>query len=110
MSKYTGLHGRSPDYQNEHGAITGEDHFVPEGWDELDRGICPRCGRTVLWNPATEKWEADESLVVLVLLDGEVKAIDNALDWLSMRAEPARNAEFARDQVQRQYELNRDEG
>lgn len=85
-----------------------EEHAVPEHWEDLNRGICPYCGRTVMWNQVTEKWELDDSLTVLVLLEGEVKAIDNALEWLMTRGDQAAtNADFAREQVQRQYDLNR---
>lgn len=58
-----------------HTAITGPDHFVPEGWDDLNRGICPRCGLTVVWNPEVEQWLPSDDLVVLVLHREEFQKI-----------------------------------
>lgn len=50
-------------------------HFVPEGWDDLDRGICP-CGEIVVWDEATDRWNPDRSMVVLVLTAIEAKQLE----------------------------------
>lgn len=72
-------HGRSEFDATRHGTA-GNPHFVPEGWEDLDRGICPGCGLTVSWcaegveSPlAPEGWYHDETLTVLVLTEDEVR-------------------------------------
>lgn len=47
---------------------THERHFVPDGWDDLDRGICP-CGELVRWTGTG--WTVDRSLVAFVLTRDE---------------------------------------
>lgn len=55
------------------------EHFVPEGWEETDRGICP-CGEAVIWNEAAQRWDPDRSLVVFVLTEAEAQHLrDDAL-------------------------------
>lgn len=54
-----------------------DEHYVPEGWDELDRGLCPHCGQTVTWNEEAERWDLDPTLTVLVLTKDE---FDKVLD------------------------------
>lgn len=70
------IHGRTDyDHVDEH-----LEHFVPEGWEELDRGICPKCGQTVAWDEAAEKWRVDATLTVLVLTAAEYRHLrDDAL-------------------------------
>jgi len=46
-------------------------HFVPVGWEEVDRGICP-CGEVVRWEDSTERWVADRSLRVLILDEAQL--------------------------------------
>jgi hypothetical protein len=61
-------------------AIHGdEDHFVPDGWDDVERGLCP-CGEAVAWDEKTELWVPDRSLRVLVLTTEEVEHIRAAVD------------------------------
>lgn len=50
-------------------------HFVPEGWEELDRGVCPRCGSTVVWEASSDLWREDASLRVLVLTAVETRTL-----------------------------------
>lgn len=50
-------------------------HFVPEGWEDLDRGICPVCGTPVSWNSEAEVWDFDPTLRVLVLEPHEVERL-----------------------------------
>ena len=69
------------------------DHFVPDGWDDLERGLCP-CGEAVTWDHVSERWEADDLLVVLVLTRAEADTITDRLS----RA----GASFALDAVERQ--------
>lgn len=75
---YTGLHGRSP-YEGPYQAWRGKDeeHAAPEHWEDLNRGICPWCGRTVRWDEKRETWVLDPSLTVLVLTQDE---FDKVLD------------------------------
>lgn len=49
-------------------------HFVPEGWEELDRGICP-CGEVVAWDEKAEVWVPDRSLRVLILTQAETETL-----------------------------------
>lgn len=49
-------------------------HFVPEGWEDFDRGLCP-CGEAVIWDATQDRWVVDRSLRVLVLTPDEVKAL-----------------------------------
>ena len=75
MSEYTGLHGRSP-YEDI--GVHGE-HFVPDGWEDLDVGICPTCGRTIRWDFERQAWVNDPSLTVLVLKEAEIEEIRTAV-------------------------------
>lgn len=92
---YTGLHGRSP-FEGPFQAWRGKDeeHCVPEHWEDLDRGICPWCGRTVRWDETTETWVLDPSLTVLVLTEDEHRALPQMVPALA-------------DVVDRMYDLNR---
>jgi ParB family chromosome partitioning protein len=57
----------------------GGRHFVPVGWEETDRGLCP-CGEAVRWDPSLERWVPDRTLVVLVLTEAEYQHLrDDAL-------------------------------
>jgi hypothetical protein len=49
------------------GRTTCIEHHVAEGWEELDRGICPACGTPVSWDAGTDRWVPDPGLVVLVV-------------------------------------------
>ena len=71
---YTGVFGRSLN-DNDHGPRTAYDHFVPEGWDEINRGICPRCGKPVSWNEAIDQWMHDPTLTVLILTRHEMDLV-----------------------------------
>lgn len=51
-----------------------ERHYVPEGWEELDRGVCP-CGELVRWDEAAERWIPDRALRVLVLTEAEAETL-----------------------------------
>jgi len=42
-------------------------HYVAEGWEELNMGICPRCGTAVYWNETSETWDPDTNIRVLLL-------------------------------------------
>ncbi len=53
-------------------------HFVPEGWEELNRGICP-CGEVVTWNGPSDQWVPDRSMKVLVLTGQELSRIDEII-------------------------------
>ena len=75
MSEYVGLHGRSPFTPPEHGRFEGDDHFAPEFWEDIDRGICPRCGRTVSWDAGNQKWRVRRNLNVVLLFDREIEAL-----------------------------------
>jgi len=100
---YTGLHGRSP-YEGPYQAWRGseEEHAAPEHWEELDRGICPWCGRTVRWDEEREAWLLDPSLTVLVLTEKEYRLIDHGL-----RAYHASNTTAVAETMTRMYDLNR---
>lgn len=101
-ASYTGLHGRTPWERNDHGPTTGNDHYVPEGWDELERGICPRCGQTVRWDETTDAWVVDDSLTVLVLTEDEIEKIGHAAKgW------PAFSKTGLPASVEQMYDLNR---
>lgn len=54
-------------------------HFVPNGWEPVDAGICP-CGEAVRWDAAAGRWIPDRSLVVLVLTADQARHLrDDAL-------------------------------
>jgi len=76
---YTGLHGRSPYEPDSHSDTRA--HFVPEGWEEADRGICPRCGRTVRWDADSAEWILEPTMRVLVLTATEADVALGALDF-----------------------------
>jgi hypothetical protein len=104
---YTGLHGRSPwepDYPHPRGAVIDEhydgDHAVPEHWEELNRGICPWCGRTVTWDETQERWILDPSLTVLVLTRDEMETLR------VLKAAHATNTDELMHVVEWQHELN----
>lgn len=77
----------------------GPGHFVPEGWEDLEVGICP-CGEAVRWNGELEQWEPDRTLTILVLDQGEVASV---LDRLR-RAGTTK----ALPTIERQLELNKE--
>lgn len=52
-------------------------HFVPNGWDEADRGVCP-CGELVIWDEASKSWIPDRSLRLLVLTQHEASLVVRA--------------------------------
>ena len=99
---YVGLHGRDP-YDTGHDKTTGPDHFVPEFWEDLNRGICPRCGRTVTWNEERDRWLPDDSLTVLVLTEEEIDTIALVAAGL-----PSFKKTGLPEMIRRQYDLNRD--
>ena len=89
----TTLHGRSEFTPSEHGGgNAGNRHFVPEGWEDTDRGICPACGQTVRWMAYDDegggRWEPDGTLTVLVVTEEEWRLIDEEALGLE-RIEPA---------------------
>ena len=49
------------------------EHHVAEGWDELNRGVCPACGTKVVWDEEVEVWVENPHLVVIVLTPEEVE-------------------------------------
>jgi hypothetical protein len=57
-------------------------HFVPEGWEDTNRGACP-CGELVRWDEETDGWVPDRTLRLLVLERDEA----NAVDWWMTKAE-----------------------
>lgn len=98
---YAGLHGRIPGemghtWTDENGKVA---HFVPEGWEDLDRGICPGCGCTVTWNHHTAEWVLEPALTVLVLGQGEIEVLIGALH--------AADRKELLEMVERQWHLNR---
>jgi hypothetical protein len=105
---YTGLHGRNPYDDDDHDRDEGPPtHFVPESWEDLNRGICPQCGRTVSWDDETERWKIDPTLAVFVLGEDEISTADNALDWLATRPDSEQVATAVKVMIERQFELNR---
>lgn len=77
----------------------GPEHFVPEGWEDFNRGICP-CGEVVVWNEATDTWEADRQMRVFVLSATESIAVRDMLELSSDG-----NVPFAYDMIERQLRL-----
>lgn len=67
---YVGIHGRTP-YET----VEPHEHMVAEFWEDLNRGICPVCGRTVGWDAGNQKWRVRTNLNVVLLFDKEVKAL-----------------------------------
>lgn len=49
-------------------------HFVPSGWEDADRGVCP-CGELVAWDGPSLSWIPDRSLRLLVLTTEEAKVV-----------------------------------
>jgi hypothetical protein len=41
-------------------------HFVAEGLEDLNVGICP-CGNVVVWDELAERWLPDPEKIVLIL-------------------------------------------
>jgi len=41
-------------------------HFVPEGWEDLEKGICP-CGTVVQWDRVNERWDEWHTAYVLIV-------------------------------------------
>lgn len=117
---YTGLHGRSTFEKAER-----HRHFVPEAWEDLNRGICPQCGRTVRWEERLTAWVVDPSLTVLVLTDEEVRHVRIGLVLSALEADRASRRRSSSDAeramagrrrgfvnalditIDRQYDLNR---
>jgi hypothetical protein len=54
--------GHDPDFS--------KDHFVPEGWEDLDLGLCPR-GEAVRWDADRDHWVVDRTLRVVVVRQEE---------------------------------------
>lgn len=87
-----------------HSNIMGNDpelrkHFVPEGWEDFDRGICP-CGEVVVWNASNDRWVANRQMRVLVLTQRETAAVE---DMLALGKDD--DVPTTRDMVHRQLEL-----
>ena len=53
-----------------HASTADGPHFVPVGWEEADRGLCP-CGEAVRWDESTALWIPERTLVVFVLTADE---------------------------------------
>ena len=76
-ASHPALHPSSSSYHAS-GDARYSDHFVPNGWEAGDRGICP-CGEVVAWR-ADGRWIPDRTLVVLILTADEAKHLrDDAL-------------------------------
>jgi hypothetical protein len=84
---------------SQHDPNGGPEHFVPEGWEDFDRGLCP-CGEAVMWNQVDERWEPERSLRVFVLTPSEAVA---ARDMLALGNDGS--VPFAYDMVDRQLRL-----
>lgn len=79
------------------------DHHVPEGWEDADRGICPRCGQVVTWDQESEEWRPDLTAVVLVLSASEyahlrsdalyIEDLEPTLDLMAGLSQPFEEAE-----------------
>lgn len=61
------------------------DHFVPEGWEDLGRGLCP-CGEAVRWSDEVEAWVRDRTLRVLILTPDEVASVKDRLRRAGLNA------------------------
>lgn len=104
QDSYVGLHGRNP-YEQGHTWADADGsvrHYVPEDWEDLDRGICPECGRTVRWDEGADAWVLDPSLTVLVLTEEESQLAIGLL-----RAYHAGNTDELALMMERQYDRNR---
>lgn len=62
------------------------EHYVREGWDDFDVGICPVCAVPVRWNKASEAWLEDRSLRVFVLSGDEAHAVRRSVSGLTFEA------------------------
>lgn len=49
-------------------------HFVPAGWEDADRGVCP-CGELVAWDGPSLSWIPDRSLRLLILTQHETSLV-----------------------------------
>jgi hypothetical protein len=92
-------------------------HYVPEGWEDFDRGICP-CGEVVVWKEGDEivvpgnemanvpdimaggQWVPDRTMRVLVLTPTERLAV---MDMLALSYDG--DVPETRDEVMRQLQL-----
>lgn len=99
---YVGLHGRSP-FEGKYQAwrSSEEEHCVPEHWEDLDRGICPWCGRTVEWDERLDKWVLDDTLTVLVLNEEEIARIRDLAYGM-----PGFKKGATYQMIERQHDLN----
>lgn len=70
QDSYVGIHGRSP-YDD----VPDHDHFVAAYWEDVDRGICPQCGRVVSWDAGNKIWRVRRNLNVLILTDSETDTL-----------------------------------
>lgn len=55
-----------------------EIHFVPEGWEHFDIGICP-CGAVVRWDNNGGRWTPMPTARVLVLTREDVEYLRTTL-------------------------------
>lgn len=58
-------------------------HYVPDGWDALNQGVCPHCGEPVRWDARKSAWVADRKLRVLVLTRDQATAVRNTVSGLT---------------------------
>lgn len=61
-------------------------HYVPEGWEEANVGVCPHCDNTVRWDEDGESWVTDRTLRVLVLTSDEADAVRRSVSWLALES------------------------
>jgi hypothetical protein len=64
----------SPGVPHQQLATGGPGHYVPEGWEDLNRGICP-CGEVVFWSEGLDQWLPARAFRVLVLTPDEITAL-----------------------------------
>lgn len=63
-------------------------HYVPEGWEDFDRGVCP-CGEVVVWNESGNIWLVARDYRVLVMSPDEVALLRRSLIPSGVRAQLA---------------------
>lgn len=79
ISPHSNIMGNSPSLK---------DHFVPEGWEDHNRGICP-CGEVVVWNESGQVWLKARDYRVLVMSPDEVALLRRGLIPSEVRAQLA---------------------
>lgn len=100
------LHGGPSNHGDEIDDPIADDHFAPEGWEEVDRGICT-CGEVVRWDYQLEQWVPDRTLKVLILAPDEAELVAQAVAGLSAGDETADVQNFDLQQmVRHQIRLN----